>query len=135
MNTPEEPTVLRDGYDYIWDESKLTWKVIKSTPPPEESTLREPEELVIYAKSWIKYISVATLQGENALTRKGVEDAIKGYSNVTKDFTNSLKSLIQARERLARIDEITNSYDLTDHKDKRLKDLSKQAVKVKAVTK
>lgn len=122
------------------------------TPSPEESTLKE---LGLYAKAWIKYISVATLQGENALTRKGVEDAIKGYSNVTEDFTNSLKSLIQERERLARInelerimsgqktvreyvgdvDDIITYVFSADEINERLKDLSKQAVKVKAVTK
>lgn len=131
-------------------------------PPPEESTLRELE---LYAKAWIKYISVATLQGENALTRKGVEDAIKGYSDITKDFTNSLKSLIQERELLARIEELEGFANAKiDHRGEpalfnpdglpistprteemtrlvnqaakdRITELNKQAVKVKEVTK
>ena len=59
------------------------------------------KQIDVFARAWVKYISVATLQGENALTRKGVEDAIKGYKSVTEDFSSSLQALISTAVREA----------------------------------
>lgn len=92
---------------------------ILGNPPPEESTLS--------TKSLNKY--VVSIHGDQV--------------TFTDKIWVAIKKLIQERERLARIDELEQQHswtidfndDVAFNLEKRIEDLSKQAVKVKGVTK
>lgn len=60
--------------------------------PNTNNTPVSREEIEAWAKSWVKYISVATMHSTDDL--RNTKDAIKQYDNTTADFTNSLESLI-----------------------------------------